>query len=389
MSAVPHERHPMSERVLFVDDEPNVLEAIQRTLRKQVDLRTATGGIEGLRMLRDEGPFGVVVSDMRMPAMTGAKFLAKVREEQPDAVRMILTGQSDMQAAIAAVNEGHIYRFLSKPCSPEQLFAAVEEGLKQHRLITSEKILLEQTLSGAVKMLIEILGMVSPAASGRAGRLQRYTIELAKALGLAEQWQWGLAAFVSQIGCVALPKDMLIKADGGQSLTDEERQLYESHPDVASKLLAAIPRLEDVAAIVTAQFGPLNFAGLPKDISRWDVRRAGQMLLRTCIEYDRLVARGTSRERAVNALIAAKLGLPDAVLTALANLSTIRQETSVRHFRVRDLEIGMVLDEDLVSPQGIRLVPAGTEVTRTLIVRLTTIAGGVGVVEPFRVRVAS
>jgi CheY-like chemotaxis protein len=381
-----HERRPMSERVLFVDDEPNVLEAIQRTLRKQVDLQTATGGIDGLRILRDQGPFALVVSDMRMPVMNGAQFLAKVREQEPDAVRMILSGQSDIQAAIAAVNEGHIYRFMSKPCPAEQLLAGVEEGLKQHRLITSEKVLLEQTLSGAVKMLIEILGMVSPAASGRAGRLQRYTIELAKALGLAERWQWGLAAYVSQIGCVALPKDMLIKVDGGQPLTDEEKKLYESHPEVASKLLAAIPRLEDVAAIVTAQFGPLNFAGLPKDIRSWDVRRAGQLLLRTCIEYDRSVALGASRERAVASLTAAKLGLPEAVLTALANLSTIRRETSVRHFRVRDLEPGMVLDEDLVSLQGIRLVPAGTEVTRTLIIRLTTIAGGVGVVEPFRVR---
>jgi response regulator RpfG family c-di-GMP phosphodiesterase len=379
----------MSERVLFVDDEPNVLEAIQRTLRKQVDLQTAAGGMDGLRILRDEGPFGLVVSDMRMPAMSGAQFLAKVREQEPDAVRMILSGQSDIQAAIAAVNEGHIYRFLSKPCPPEQLITAVEEGLKQHRLITSEKVLLEQTLSGAVKMLIEILGMVSPAASGRAGRLQRYTIELAKALGLPEQWQWGVAAFVSQIGCVALPKEMLAKVDAGKSLTVDENRLYESHPDVASKLLAAIPRLEDVAAIVTAQFGPLNFAGLPKDIKHWDVRRAGQLLLRTCIEYDRLVARGASRESAVNTLIAAKLGLPDAVLTALRNLPTIPQESSVRRFRVQDLEVGMIVDEDLVSPQGIRLVPAGTEITRTLIIRLTTIAGGVGVVEPFRVRVAS
>jgi len=379
----------MSERVLFVDDEPNVLEAIQRTLRKQVDLRTAGGAIDGLRALREEGPFGLVVADMRMPAMNGAQFLAKVREQEPDAVRMIFSGQSDIQAAIAAVNEGHIYRFLSKPCPPEQLLAAVAEGLKQHQLIISEKILLEQTLSGAVKMLIEILGMVSPAASGRAGRLQRYTIELARALGLAERWQWGLAAFVSQIGCVALPKDMILKVDGGQSLTDAEKQLYESHPHVASKLLAAIPRLEDVAAIVTAQFGPLNFTGLPKEISRWDVRSVGQLLLRTCFEYDRLVARGATREGAVHTLIAAKLGLPDAVLTVIPSLSTIQQETLIRSIRLRDLAIGMILDEDLVSPQGIRLVPAGTEVTRTLIIRLTTIAGGVGVVEPFRVQVTS
>jgi DNA-binding NtrC family response regulator len=168
----------MSERVLFVDDEPQMLEAIHRTLRKQVDLRTARGGVEGLRVLHQEGPFVLVVSDMRMPVMNGAQFLAKVREQAPDTVRMILSGQSDFQATIAAVNEGHIYRFLSKPCPSDQLIAAVQDGLNQHRLLTAEKVLLEQTLSGAVKMLAEILGMVSPAASSRAGQLlQRTSIE--------------------------------------------------------------------------------------------------------------------------------------------------------------------------------------------------------------------
>ena len=268
----------MNQRVLFVDDEPNVLEGIQRTLRKQVELQTASSGAEALRLIGESGPFAVVVSDMRMPAMNGAQFLAKVREREPDTVRMILSGQSDLEATIAAVNEGHIYRFLTKPCPTDRLLAAVEDGLNQHRLLTAEKVLLEQTLSGAVKMLIEILGMVSPAASSRAARLQRYTIELSQALALTPHWEWGLAAFVSQIGCVALPKEMLFKVEASQTLNDDERGLYEAHPQVASKLLAAIPRLEDVAAIVAAQFGSLNTAELPEDVQKWDIRQAGRLL---------------------------------------------------------------------------------------------------------------
>src|ERR1039457_1977797 len=84
----------MSERVLFVDDEPNVLEGIRRALRKQVDLQTAPSGAEGLRLLHDAGPFALVISDVRMAAMNGAQFLAKVREQAPDTVRMILSGQA-------------------------------------------------------------------------------------------------------------------------------------------------------------------------------------------------------------------------------------------------------------------------------------------------------
>jgi response regulator RpfG family c-di-GMP phosphodiesterase len=105
----------MSERVLFVDDECQVLEGVQRSLRKLVDVQTATSGAEGLRLLNEEGPFALVVSDMRMPGMNGAQFLAKVHETRPDTVRMILSGQSDLQATIDAVNEGHIYRFLANP----------------------------------------------------------------------------------------------------------------------------------------------------------------------------------------------------------------------------------------------------------------------------------
>jgi response regulator RpfG family c-di-GMP phosphodiesterase len=378
----------MNQRVLFVDDEPNVLEGIQRTLRKQVELQTASSGAEALRLIGESGPFAVVISDMRMPAMNGAQFLAKVREQEPDTVRMILSGHADLEATIAAVNEGHIYRFLTKPCPTDRLLAAVEDGLNQHRLLTAEKVLLEQTLSGAVRMLIEILGMVSPAASSRAARLQRYTIELSGALGLASHWEWGLAAFVSQIGCVALPKEMLFKVEACQTLNEEEKRLYESHPEVASKLLAAIPRLEDVAAIVTAQFGSLNNSDLPDDLRQWDVRNAGQLLLRAAIEYDRLVSRGASRDSAINTLQQSTLRFPSTVLRALARLSTTAKGTMVRQIRLADLTVGMTLDEDLVSPKGIRLVPSGAEVTTTLMIRLTSIAAGVGVAEPFRVRVA-
>jgi CheY-like chemotaxis protein len=377
----------LSARILLVDDEPQVLEGIQRSLRKRVDLQTAPSGVEGLRLIAEQGPFAVVISDMRMPGMSGTQFLTKVREQSPDAVRMILSGQADLQATIDAVNEGHIYRFLSKPCAGDQLLAAIEDGLEQHRLLTAEKILLEQTLSGCVTMLIEILGMVSPAASGRASRLQRYTVSLASALQLRSHWQWGLAAFVSQIGCVALPAELLSKVEAGQPLSDEERRLHESHPEVAGKLLAAIPRMEDVAEIVTAQFGPSSFAAEPADLQQWSVRSTGRLLLRTAVEFDRLIVSGMRREPAAEALRSSKLGIPQGVIDALRGMELASQESVVRRLRLKDLVPGMILDEELLSPKGIRLVPAGHEVTRSLIVRLSSIAAGVGVVEPFRVRV--
>src|SRR5580693_8048611 len=166
----------MPAAVLFVDDEPHLLDGIARSLRAHFDIRTASSAAMGLQIVKGSGPFSVVVSDMRMPEMNGAQFLSKVREAAPDTVRIILSGQSDMQQTIAAVNEGNLFRFLSKPCDTQSLLAAIGMAVEQHELITAEKVLLEQTLTGAVNVLIEILSIVTPSAYSRARRLERYVV---------------------------------------------------------------------------------------------------------------------------------------------------------------------------------------------------------------------
>jgi hypothetical protein len=269
------------------------------------------------------------------------------------------------------------------------LLVAINDGLRQHHLQTVEKVLLEQTLSGSVKMLIEILGMVNPAASSRAARLQRYALELSSALSLPASWEYGVAALVSQIGCVALPQEILYKAEAAQTLSDEEGKLYYSHPEIAGKLLAAIARLDDVAAIVSLQLQPVSFTDKPPEIGKWSIRDRGHLLLHLALTFDRIIVRGASREAAIGAVTAALPGIPRTVTQALQGLRVATPESTVRPISLRELQPGMILDEDLVSPKGIRLVPKGQEVTRTLIVRLTSIAHGVGVAEPFRVRVSS
>src|SRR5579872_2798210 len=111
----------MSDKVLFVDDDENILSAYQRHMRRYVTLDTAMGGAEGLAKIADSGPYAIVISDMRMPGMDGIEFLRNVLTWAPNSVRMMLTGNADQQTAIDAVNEGHIFRFLTKPCAPETL----------------------------------------------------------------------------------------------------------------------------------------------------------------------------------------------------------------------------------------------------------------------------
>jgi CheY-like chemotaxis protein len=377
----------MTAAVLFVDDEPHLLEGIARSLRSHFTIRTATSAAEGLRLLEANGPFAVVVSDMRMPEMNGAQFLAKVREIVPDTVRIILSGQSDMQQTIAAVNEGNIFRFLSKPCDTKSLLAAVGMGVEQHRLITAEKVLLEHTLTGAVNVLIEVLSIVTPSAYSRAKRLQRYVVALAAALNLGDNWQWPLAALLSQIGCISLPRETAAKYEAGQALTEEERRLCDSHPQMAAKMLEAIPRLETVAAIVAGQNTVLSDAEVFGELKGLDARPVGCILLHAAVEFDRQITMDRSANAATEALRKAKVCLPSAVLEALGNLAIDGRERMIRSVRLIDLAPGMLLDEPLITRKGFCLVPAGHEVTTALLARLRGIDSNVQVQEPFRVQV--
>jgi len=135
----------MADKILLVDDEPAVLEGYKRLLYRNFPVETAPGGASALALISVAGPFSVVVSDMRMPGMNGAEFLAAVREKAPNTVRMLLTGHADLDTAIDAVNRGRIFRFLSKPCPKEVLVEAINEGIVQYRAAEAEKELAEKS----------------------------------------------------------------------------------------------------------------------------------------------------------------------------------------------------------------------------------------------------
>jgi response regulator RpfG family c-di-GMP phosphodiesterase len=147
------EETAVGEKVLFVDDEAPVLDGYQRLLRQEFTVQTALGGEQGLAIMRTTGPYAVVVSDMRMPGMNGAEFLAHVREKAPNTIRILLTGHADFDVAIEAVNRGNIYKFLTKPCKKEVLTEAINSGLAQYRAAEADvEIIKKAQLIGRSKV---------------------------------------------------------------------------------------------------------------------------------------------------------------------------------------------------------------------------------------------
>ncbi|MBI3602998.1 MAG: response regulator [Nitrospirae bacterium] len=377
----------MTETILCVDDDPNILDAYQRQLRKQFRIETALGGERGLAAVAERGPFAVVVSDLRMPDMDGIRFLGKVRDLAPDTVRMMLTGNADVQAAIEAVNVGHIFRFLTKPCPPEFFAGALTAGLAQYRLVTAEKELLEQTLSGSIKVLSDVLALVNPEAFGRSARVTRYVGEIAVQMNVPDLWCVKTAAMLSQVGCIILPEPALTKLYRGQTLTAEESQLFNQHPFVASDLLGSIPRMEPVAKIIKYQEKRFDGSGVPRDACQGEAIPIGARILKVALDFDALEAADTPKDVAFERLKQRAGWYDPAVLQALkiAFAREIKHETL--SVKVSEFAPGMILAQDVENQSGLLLLAKGQEVTQPLMMRLQNFSNAFGVQEPIAVLV--
>lgn len=364
-------------RVLCVDDEPNVLAAIERNLFDIFEVVTAPSGDAGLDAIRSGEPFAVILSDMRMPGMDGATFLSRAREVSPDSVRILLTGQADVESSIAAINKGAIFRYLCKPCPKEDLIATLNDGVRQYRLVCAEKELLATTLSASVKTLTEILAMVAPWAFQRAAFAQSCVRHALPKLGWHDEWIYTLAASLSQIGCVGIPAD-IVQADAAQrKLTVDEEKLLHGHPEVAGRLVEQIPRLELVAAIIRHQAKEAP-ADAPSEVIR------GAQLLRAALELERHAARGWSLERPWEILRAARPALPENIIKVLSDFRS--NVAGVRSARIKELMPGWVVDEDIRTTNGLMVLTKGHELTDTAISALQRLLDANAVVEPIRVR---
>ncbi len=364
-------------RVLCVDDEPNVLAAMERNLFGAFEVVVANGGDAGLDAIHWGEPFTVVMSDMRMPRMDGATFLSKVREVSPDSVRILLTGQADVESSIAAINKGAIFRYLCKPCPKDDLIATLNDAVAQHRLIRAEKELLKTTLSAAVKTLTEVLAIVAPWAFQRAAFAQSCVRHALPKLEWPDGWIYTIAAALSQIGCVGIPAE-IIQADAAQRrLSADEAIMLKEHPEVAFRLVERIPRMELVAQIILHQDGEV-LPQAPIEVAR------GAQLLHAALELERHSTRDSGLQRPWEILRAARPRIPEYITKALADYRT--DISGDRAARIRDLMPGWVVEEDIRTTNGLMVLTKGHELTDTAITALKRLLAASAIQEPIRVR---
>lgn len=379
----------MNERVLFVDDDPAVLEGIEVMLfsqRRRWQLQFARSGREGLELIGQDPP-DVVVADMRMPAMDGITFLTRVRAVAPDTVRVMLTGNADLETAIAAVNAGNVFRFLTKPCASDALLAAVEAGIEQHRLVTAERELLTKTLGGSTRLLVELLSMGDPAGFGQALWLRESVRTVTETIQIPNAWEVTVGAMLARIGVITLPPEVIAKVRDRRRLLSEEAELVARVPEIGYRLLRNIPRLEPVARIVLYQEKRYDGTGFPADAVRGAEIPIGARLIKILTDLAALSASEKARYRVLR-LMRERVGwydleLLDQVHPLFAPPGVVGDDSLA--VPLSQLRLGQKLAANVVGIDGQVIVAAGSRISPSFLERIQNVASLSGINEPILV----
>ncbi len=228
--------------LLFIDDEPDIVDALRRLFRKKYRVLTATSGEAGIEIIRKE-PVDLIICDQRMPDVTGDKVLATARTVRPEAIRILLTGYSDIEALINCVNEAGLYKYLTKPWEPEMLRLTVEralESLHLQRLLETTASELEEAYQNAVTMLSIACEGKDEETGNHVQRVQHYTAAMAMDLGVAEEQaqHMGVMSILHDVGKMSVP-DAILKKPG--KLTPEEWEIMKTHTTEGVRILGDHP----------------------------------------------------------------------------------------------------------------------------------------------------
>jgi len=364
----------LKRKVLLVDDEERLLSSVSRNLKNYVELHTLSKPEEAIKYIKDDGPFAVIISDYQMPKVNGIELLQMVQKIYPDTVRIMLTGQADMNVAISAINKGSIFRFLTKPCDTENLKAQIKEGIRQYELINAEKELLKGTLRGSIKVITDILSMVNPQTFGKSNQAKDYLRKMQETLQVPNFWQLELAANMYLIGYTLLPDEIISKKDTVNTLSPAEQEMFDTFPDLSAKIISNIPRLEPIAEIISS----MSYEELNSEIS------TETRVLRVIDDFLTLCARINPLE-AVRTLERMESIYDSAIVKVLADVVAYKGEYKLQSLFVSDLKEGMILDKDVTTNEGLLLIKKGHVLNESSITRLNNYSSACGVREPVKV----
>jgi putative nucleotidyltransferase with HDIG domain len=423
MNETAHPSSPERGKILFVDDEDNILRSLRRLfMDEEVEVFTASSGAKGLEILAREAGVGVIVSDQRMPEMTGVDFLEKSKTVSPQSIRILLTGYADVNAAIDAINRGGTFRYLNKPWNDDELVQAVKGALQMYRLLAENKRLaaiVKQQNAELKKWNTELETMVQKqtielrksysslrainsklranfkntivAFSGlielRDRRMRTHSrnvaevaVNVAKQLGMEGEQREAVmvAALLHDIGKIGIP-DLMLARDA-EEMNFAEREEYLQHPVRGQAAIDRIEELREVGLIIRSHHENYDGSGFPDGLKKADIPLGARII--TLVDYiDKKIRKANwatgfelmRKEVDIQkgTLFDPKL-IPVVFEQAEPFYKKIRPKTD--HIEIEllpgDLQEGMEASRDVFSGTGILLLTKGTVLAKPSIALL-------------------
>lgn len=274
--------NPDRQPVLLVDDDRSMLDSMRRLLRHDYDVSVAESGEQALALFETCRPFTVIVSDLRMPGMDGVELLARTARKSPDTIRVLLTGFADLQAAMDAVNLGHVFRFLTKPCAPELIVLTVEAACRQARLERDHRELAglkrcKKLFEGIIQGFSALVEARDLYLAGHQRRVAALAVAMAGEMDLPEEERQALrvAGLLHDIGKIYVPADFLNRPG---ALRPEERSIIQLHPLTGYEILKHLDEDWPVAVLIRQHHERLDGSGYPEGLKGGAIVRGARIL---------------------------------------------------------------------------------------------------------------
>jgi response regulator RpfG family c-di-GMP phosphodiesterase len=411
---------PAKAKILCVDDEPNILLSLRRLFRaKGYQVIVAQGGKEGLSVL-DAETVDLVISDMRMPEMDGAQFLERVRSNWPDCIRILLTGYSDVQSIVAAINRGEIHRYIAKPWDETDILLVVRQALERKFLLDEKQRLekltqqqneelknlnaslehkvqertlalktandkLKDSFLTSIKVFSALIEMRAGKLAGHSRRVADLARKIAQRMALAgsEIQDIFVAGLLVDIGKIGF-SDELLSLPQNQMNGDQLGQFHK-HAVRAEQVLMALEDLQSTAKILRAQHERVDGKGFPDGLAGAAIP-LGARILAVASDYDSLQMGHLSQRKVqpeeARAIIIRSAGsrYDEDVVQAFKQVFNYPNEDTADAYEVaiRDLRPGMVLANDFISREGVLLLPADYVLNDSVIDKMLLFSTSVG-----------
>ena len=363
-------------KVLFVDDNVNLLNGARRVARGKVDMITAESAAQALEILEADNTIEIVVSDQNMPAMKGVEFLAEVARRWPLIVRIMQTGNDDQATAMAAINAGQVFRFVRKPYETEELLQTIADASALYSARASERKLFETTLAGSVKLMTDLMRLMRPDLFEKSARVHQLARLAAKSVSVPLLWELELAIMLYPLGLVTVPEAVLVRQAAHLPLSARDQSLIDGSLQVSADLLRNIPRLENVAKIIELSRRGFDGSGFPMGGPKGnDLPVASRLLLILIDVIDVAAAKNLADVGAIEVLQMSPKRYDPEMLRRVA--AAIKAEAGVVKPKLVEQEVlvhllrsGDRITRDVLSSDGKLLLSAHSILTEIVIQKL-------------------